>query len=64
LRRKAERIREFLKGNGERIGRTGKEIKSNVTDNESANIIVPCPPLSKILLSPYITPGNKGKKKG
>ena len=37
LKRKAERIREFLKENGERIGRTGKEIKSNVTDNESAN---------------------------
>ena len=39
LRRKAERIREFLKGNGEKMGRTGKEIKSNVTDNESANMM-------------------------
>ena len=39
LRRKAERIREFLKGHRERIGRTGKEIKSNVTDNESANMM-------------------------
>jgi len=39
LRRKAERIREFLGGNGEKIGRTGKEIKSNVTDNESANML-------------------------
>jgi transposase len=39
LRRKAERIREFLKGHGEKIGRTGKEIKSNVTDNESANML-------------------------
>jgi hypothetical protein len=39
LRRKAERIREFLKGNGERIGRTGKEIRSNVTDKESANMM-------------------------
>ena len=39
LKRKAERIREFLKGNGEKIGRTGKEIKSNVTDNESANMM-------------------------
>jgi transposase len=38
LRRKAERIREFLKENGKKIGRTGKEIKSNVTDNESANM--------------------------
>ena len=39
LKRKAERIREFLKGHGEKIGRTGKEIKSNVTDNESANMM-------------------------
>jgi transposase len=39
LRRKAERIREFLKRHGEKIGRTGKEIKSNVTDNESANMM-------------------------
>ena len=39
LRRKAERIRQFLKGNGAKIGRTGKEIKSNVTDNESANMM-------------------------
>jgi hypothetical protein len=31
-KRKAERIREFLKGNGEKIRRAGKEIKSNVTD--------------------------------
>lgn len=28
LRRKAERIREFLESHGEKIGRTGKEIKS------------------------------------
>ena len=39
LKRKAERIREFLERNGEKIGRTGKEIKSNVTDNESANMM-------------------------
>ena len=39
LRRKAERIREFFKGHGEKIGRTGREIKSNVTDNESANMM-------------------------
>jgi transposase len=39
LKRKAERIQEFLKGNGEKIGRTGKEVKSNVTDNESANMM-------------------------
>ena len=39
LRRKAEGIRQFLKENGAKIGRTGKEIKSNVTDNESANMM-------------------------
>jgi len=39
LKKKAKRIREFLKENGERIGRTGKEVKSNVTDNESANMM-------------------------
>ena len=35
LKEKAERIRQFLKENGAKIGRTGKEVKSNVTDNES-----------------------------
>jgi transposase len=39
LKRKAERIRQFLRENGEKMGRTGKEIKSNVTDNESANMM-------------------------
>jgi len=39
LKRKAERIRQFLKENGAKIGRTGKEVKSNVTDNESANMM-------------------------
>jgi transposase len=39
LKRKAERIRQFLKENGAKIGRTGKEIQSNVTDNESANMM-------------------------
>jgi len=39
LRRKAERIRQFLKGKWAKIGRTGKEVKSNVTDNESANMM-------------------------
>lgn len=33
--RHVERIREFLGNNEVRIGRMGKEIKSNVTDNES-----------------------------
>ncbi len=35
LEKKADRIRQFLKENEVRIGRTGREIKSNVTDNES-----------------------------
>jgi len=36
IRENADRIQEFLGKNGARIGRTGKEIKSNITDNESA----------------------------
>ena len=39
LKRKAERIEKFLKENDPKIGRTGKEIKSNITDNESANMM-------------------------
>jgi len=39
LKKKAERIEEFLKENDPKIGRVGKEIKSNVTDNESANML-------------------------
>jgi transposase len=39
LREKAERMGRFLKENGAKIGRTGKEVKSNVTDNESANMM-------------------------
>ena len=39
LKEKAERIRQFLKENGAKIGRTGKEVKSKVTDNESANMM-------------------------
>jgi transposase len=39
LRKKAERIETFLKENGPKVGRQGKEIKSNVTDNESANMM-------------------------
>ena len=35
LERKADRISKFLEENEVRIGRTGREIKSNVTDNES-----------------------------
>ena len=36
LQKKAEQIGEWLKDNDAKIGRQGREIKSNVTDNESA----------------------------
>ena len=36
LKKKSARIEEWLKKNGPKLGATGKEIKSNVTDNESA----------------------------
>lgn len=36
LQKRAERIEAFLKENGPKIGKQGREIKSNVTDNESA----------------------------
>jgi hypothetical protein len=39
LKKKAERIGKFLKDHGARLGRNGKEVKSNVTDNESANMM-------------------------
>jgi transposase len=39
LKKNAERIEKFLKENAPKIGRIGKEIKSNVTDNESANML-------------------------
>ena len=38
IRRKAERIEDFLKKNNARTGRQGKEIKSNITDNASSNM--------------------------
>jgi transposase len=38
LERQAARIEHFLKENKPRIGRTGKEVQSNVTDNESAKM--------------------------
>jgi transposase len=38
LKRKAERIEEFLASEPERIGKQGTEIQSNVTDNESAKM--------------------------
>jgi len=39
LKKKAERIEKFLKENGAKIGRRGKEIKSNITDNDSATML-------------------------
>ena len=36
LQKRADRIEAFLKENGPKIGKQGREIKSNVTDNESA----------------------------
>lgn len=36
LQKNAQRIEQWLKQNDSKIGRTGREIKSNVTDNESA----------------------------
>jgi hypothetical protein len=38
LKEKANRIEKFLKENGPKIGKQGREIKSNVTDNESATM--------------------------
>jgi transposase len=38
LKKKAARIREWLTQNGPKMGSKGKEIKSNITDNESAKM--------------------------
>jgi transposase len=38
LKQKADRIKEFLEENKPKIGSGGKEIQSNVTDNESAKM--------------------------
>jgi len=38
LKKKAERIEEFLKENSAKIGKQGKEIQSNITDNESCKM--------------------------
>ncbi len=38
LRKKAERIERFLAENPARMGRGGKEVQANVTDNESAKM--------------------------
>jgi transposase len=34
----SDKIDRFLKNNDERLGRTGKEVQSNITDNESAKM--------------------------
>jgi len=39
LQNKAERIEKWLKENDAKIGTTGKELQSNVTDNESAKMM-------------------------
>jgi transposase len=39
LQRQADRIDKWLQNNDAKIGRTGKQIKSNVTDNESAKMM-------------------------
>jgi hypothetical protein len=38
LKAKAQKVREFLSTSEERIGRQGKPVKSNITDNESAKM--------------------------
>ena len=38
LQRQAERIERFLQENEPRVGRTGNEVQSNVTDNQSAKM--------------------------
>jgi transposase len=35
LQKQADRIKDFLKSNGPKIGKKGREIQSNITDNES-----------------------------
>lgn len=51
LNRKKEKIEKFLQGNEPKIGRVGKEIKSNVTDNESANMMNIWMPIFRIKTS-------------
>jgi len=38
LKKKVKKIKEWLKDNDDKPGKTGKPIKSNITDNESAKI--------------------------
>ena len=39
LQKQADRIKEWLNDNDKKIGMQGKEIKSNITDNESATMV-------------------------
>jgi hypothetical protein len=39
LKKNAKRIGKFLKEHGVRLGRNGKDVKNNVTDNESATMM-------------------------
>ena len=39
LQKQADRIEKFLKDNAPKMGKQGKEIKSNITDNESATMV-------------------------
>jgi transposase len=39
LQKRAERIEKFLRENGPKMGKQGREIKSNITDNESATMV-------------------------
>ena len=39
LQKQAERIEKFLKENGPKIGKQGREVMSNITDNESALMV-------------------------
>ena len=39
LQKQADRIEKFLKENGPKIGKQGREVKSNITDNDSAMMV-------------------------
>jgi transposase len=45
LQKAADRIENFLKDNGPRIGKQGKEVQSNITDNESCKMFTPHGPI-------------------
>jgi transposase len=39
LQKQADRIEKFLRDNGPKMGKQGREVKSNITDNESATMV-------------------------